>query len=99
MGFVPYYLCAVYYYLLDGMGNGASYIRVVTLELDSLLVHWYKDRDFPEIKSSNSDIVAVVENPKQLDRIIREHNKLVDYVMSLEPTSVKFIKELNGNRS
>lgn len=40
-------------------------------------VIWYKDRDFPEIKSSNSDIVAVIEDPNQLKRVLEEHNDLV----------------------
>lgn len=40
-------------------------------------VVWYKDRDFPEVKSSNSDIVAVIEDPKQLERVIEEHNDLL----------------------
>lgn len=35
---------------------------------------WYKDRDFPEVKQSNADIVAVIENPKQLERVILEYN-------------------------
>jgi len=28
--------------------------------------HWYKDRYFPEIKVSNSDILAVVPDPQHL---------------------------------
>lgn len=38
---------------------------------------WYKDRDFPEIKVSNSDIVAIIENENHLKRVIDEHNALV----------------------
>ena len=45
---------------------------------------WYKDRDFPEVKSSNSDIIAVIEYPKQLERVISEHNALVDRIWELE---------------
>lgn len=41
---------------------------------------WYKDRDFPEVKASNSDIVAVIENPAQLERVIREYNQLLELV-------------------
>jgi hypothetical protein len=37
---------------------------------------WYKDRDFPEVKASNADIVAVIRNPKQLQRVIDEYNNL-----------------------
>lgn len=39
---------------------------------------WYKDRDFTEVKASNADIIAVIENPKQLQRVIDEYNKLED---------------------
>ena len=45
---------------------------------------WYKDRDFPEVKNSNADIVAVILNPNQLDRVIDEQNALVDRVWELE---------------
>lgn len=37
---------------------------------------WYKDRDFPEIKASNADVVAVIKDPKQLERVIRDYNEL-----------------------
>jgi hypothetical protein len=40
--------------------------------------NWYKDRDFPEVKASNDDIVAVIEDPKQLERVIKDQNALVD---------------------
>lgn len=39
---------------------------------------WYKDRDFPEVKASNADIIAVIENPQQLERVIREYNQLLE---------------------
>jgi cell fate (sporulation/competence/biofilm development) regulator YlbF (YheA/YmcA/DUF963 family) len=39
---------------------------------------WYKDRDFPEVKISNSDILAVIERPKELERVIQLQNELVD---------------------
>jgi len=43
---------------------------------------WYKDRDFPEIKctrfNDSSEILAVVPNPKQLERLIEVHNEVVD---------------------
>ena len=42
------------------------------------LERWYEDRDFPEIKSSNADIVAVVIDKKDRTRIIEEHNTLVE---------------------
>jgi len=47
------------------------------LELQRVFTPWYKDRDFPEIKSGNDDVVAVIENPKQLDRIILSQQKLL----------------------
>lgn len=37
---------------------------------------YYKDRDFPEVKTSNSDIVAVIPNPDHLERVIRDYNEL-----------------------
>jgi len=43
---------------------------------------WYKDRDFPEVKASNSDIVAVIERPKELERVIDEHNAALDLLRS-----------------
>lgn len=39
---------------------------------------WYKDRDFPEVKLSNADILAVIERPKELERVIQLQNELVD---------------------
>jgi hypothetical protein len=45
---------------------------------------YYKDRDFPEVKVSNADIVAVIENPEQLERVVREQNELVDRIWALE---------------
>lgn len=50
----------------------------------SLQMRWYKDRDFPEVKVSNADIVAVIENPKQLQRVIDEHNAALERVWELE---------------
>lgn len=54
---------------------------------------WYKDRDFPEVKESNADIIAVIENPKQLQRVIDTHNQLlnINYVlrMAVERAAVK----------
>lgn len=41
---------------------------------------YYKDRDFPEIKVSNAEIVAVVPNLQQLQRLIIEHNILLEVV-------------------
>jgi len=40
--------------------------------------HWYRDRDFPEIKVSNSDILAVVPDPQQLQRLIDHHNGVLE---------------------
>lgn len=48
-------------------------------------VVWYKDRDFPEIKISNAEIVAVVEDKIQLQKIIDEHNaELLGYGVYLD---------------
>lgn len=44
---------------------------------------YYKDRDFSEVKISNADIVAVIQNPKQLQRVIDEHNVLIDEIYYL----------------
>lgn len=51
-------------------------------------MNWYKDRDFPEIKRSRynepSEILAVVENPKDLLRLIEVHNSDInDYEEAL----------------
>lgn len=43
-------------------------------------VPWYKDRDFPEIKSGNDDVVAVVENPAQRARLLDAHNNLLTQI-------------------
>ena len=55
---------------------------------------YYKDRNFPEIKVSNSDIVAVIEDPKQLKRVIDEHNELEERVYVLEKALSKAIGNL-----
>ena len=54
---------------------------------------WYKDRDFPEVKASNADIVAVIERPKELARVIKEHNELIDYIWELEHENKKLKEE------
>jgi hypothetical protein len=40
---------------------------------------WYKDRDFPELKRDlcyePSEILAIIPDPKQLDRVIEVHNE------------------------
>jgi hypothetical protein len=43
-------------------------------EADLHLHSWYEDRDFPEIKASNADVLAVVLNPKERKRLIELHN-------------------------
>lgn len=53
---------------------------------------WYKDRDFPEVKSSNSDIVAVIEDQRQLDRVINDHNALEERIVELN-RQVNYWKE------
>lgn len=56
---------------------------------------WYKDRDFPEVKTSNSDIVAVILNPKELERVIYEYNKLEDQRDALRSSNDSAIDHLN----
>jgi hypothetical protein len=41
---------------------------------------WYKDRDFPEVKESNADIVAYIPRTKDLERVIRQYNALIDII-------------------
>ena len=47
------------------------------LELQRVFQPWYLDRDFPEIKSGNDDVVAVIENVKQRDRVLASQHKLL----------------------
>lgn len=47
------------------------------LELQRAFHPWYLDRDFPEIKSGNDDVVAVIENVKQRDRVLASQHKLL----------------------
>lgn len=56
---------------------------------------WYKDRDFPEVKVSNADIVAHIPNPKQLARVIDEYNALISiiYEKDREITRLKEIAD------
>lgn len=58
------------------------------------LREWYKDRDFPEVKASNADIIAVIERPNELQRVIDDHNSLVDENISLRYVANKAIKIL-----
>jgi hypothetical protein len=46
--------------------------------------YWYEDRNFPEIKAGNDDIVAHVPLEEQRLRVIKEHNVLVDEVNNLK---------------
>ena len=46
-------------------------------ELQRAFHPWYLDRDFPEIKSGNDDVVAVIENVKQRDRVLASQHKLL----------------------
>lgn len=41
------------------------------------MLEWYKDRDFPEIKVSNAEILAVVPNPKHLHSLVEIHNAVL----------------------
>lgn len=41
-------------------------------------VKWYKDRDFPEVKSGNDHIVAVIYHPEGLQQVINLQNELLE---------------------
>lgn len=58
----------------------------------NLIKRYYKDRDFPEIKTSNSDIVAVIERPKELARVINEHNALIDRLIDQDFEIARLLK-------
>lgn len=45
---------------------------------------WYKDRDFPEVKISNADILAVIMDQKQLERVIKLQNELMDELWNVK---------------
>lgn len=61
-----------------------------------ILKPWYKDRDFPEIKTGNDDIVAVVTDVAGRDRLIIEHNALIQKVRALAVENEKFKETLNN---
>lgn len=42
---------------------------------------WYVDRDFPEVKVSNSKIVGVAENREQAQKIADEHNQSLNHIV------------------
>lgn len=62
---------------------------------------YYKDEDFPEIRLSSTDIVAIIPNPKELQRIILEQNDLIDRLVSkdeeIEHLRIR-IKVLESNK-
>src|ERR1700676_1787405 len=60
---------------------------------------YYKDRDFPEVKLSNSDIVAAIPNPKQLQRIIAEQNDLIDQLISKDEEIERLRTEIQALKS
>lgn len=45
--------------------------------MKNLYTRWYEDRDFPEIKASNDDIIAVVPDPDQRKRLVEMHNLIL----------------------
>lgn len=53
---------------------GRTEEKMTDLDFERMTSPWYEDRDFPEIKSGNDHIVAVVENRKQRDYLIHTHN-------------------------
>lgn len=64
-------------YLIEACRWGAEWADKNPVDSGEVgVARWYKDRDFPEVKTSNSDIVAVIENPKQLGRVINDYNAL-----------------------
>ena len=48
-------------------------------------MHWYRDRDFPEVKrprfNEPAEILAVVPDTQDLDRIIKAHNDEMDFLL------------------
>jgi hypothetical protein len=56
--------------------------------------YYYKDRDFPEVKTSNADVVAAIENPTELQRVIDDHNMLVDRILDLERIAIKALDKI-----
>ena len=48
---------------------------------DRVFKRWYKDRDFPEVKSGNDDVIAVISDLNQLTRIIDSHNLLLEKLL------------------
>jgi hypothetical protein len=60
--------------------------------------YWYKDRDFPEIKApvqgSSADILAVCEDPLGLQRLIAEHNGVVDELAALRAANACLVAGL-----
>jgi len=61
---------------------------------------WYQDRDFPEIKTERfgdtPEILAVVENKEQRERLIREYNNLEYRLWEEKRKADKLIEALVG---
>lgn len=57
---------------------------------------WYKDRDFSEVKSGNDDVVAVIENPEQLQRILYSHNILLGKYQELQTDKIYYVEGRTG---
>jgi len=55
--------------------------------------HWYKDRYFPEIKVSNSDILAVVPDPQHLQRLIDHHNEVLQELATFRHGLLEVLRE------
>ena len=63
---------------------------------------WYKDRDFPEVKSGNDSIIATVTKPEELLELVLIHNELLDELdtKDREISRLKFLLEaLEENNS
>lgn len=64
-----------------------------------MMDRYYKDRDFPEVKISNAEIVAVIPDLKQLERVIREHNGLLDQIDERDKTVRLWIQADSQSRA
>lgn len=61
---------------------------------------WYRDRDFPEIKVSNAEILLACSSPDSprtgsLDNVIKEHNHVVNELIQTQAKLQKLEAELS----
>jgi hypothetical protein len=55
---------------------------------------WYEDRDFPEIKASNADVLAVVVDMRERYRLIEIHNAVLWTLAHEHARSAKLVEAL-----